>query len=92
MDPQHPQRHGPYHKLAYVHRGKPVCRFVRTDCIAEVKQRLAVYKTFRKLMDQWIELCIQQGEVEFFNRPAAAKVKPAPAKPARNSGKRTLRP
>lgn len=92
MNPEHPHRHGPYHKLAYVHRGKPVCRFVRADCIAAVKQRLAVYKTFRKLMDRWIELCIQQGEEEFFNRPATAKVKPAHATLARNSEKRSLRP
>lgn len=92
MNTEHPHRHGPYHKLAYVHRGKPVCRFVRADCIAAVKQRLAVYKTFRKLMDRWIELCIQQGAVEFFNLSTSAKVKTATAIPARNSGKITFRP
>ena len=72
MDPDHPRRHGPYHKLAYVHRGKPVCRFVRADSADEVKQRLATYKTFRKLMDRWIELSIQQAQIEFFtpsNKP-----------------------
>lgn len=90
MDPKQPHRHGPYHKLAYVHSGKPVCRFVRADCVAAVKQRLTVYKTFRKLMDRWIELCIQQGEVEFFNRPATVKIKPAPATSSHKSGTKTL--
>ena len=66
MDPQHPRRHGPYHKLAYVHCGKPVCRFVRADCVAEMQRRLATYKTFRKLIDRWIELSIQQAKIEFF--------------------------
>ena len=66
MDPSNPQRHGPYCKLAYVYRGKQVCRFVRAKCVTQLKQRLAVYKLFRSLMDQWIELSIQQGTSEFF--------------------------
>jgi len=66
MDPKRPQRHGPYYKLAYVHRGKPVCRFVRADCVKEVKGRLAIYKTFRSLMDKWVELSIGQGVIQFF--------------------------
>jgi hypothetical protein len=87
MNPQHPHRHGPYHKLAYVHHGKPVCRFVRVDSIAAVTQRLAVYKTFRKLVDRWIELSIQQGQTEFFSQPATRKAKPTPGPAADNSGK-----
>ena len=74
MHPQRPRRHGPYHKLAYVHRGKPVCRFVRADCVRAVQQRLAVYKRFRALIDQWIERSIQQGISQFF--ASAAKKTP----------------
>lgn len=70
MHPKKPQKHGPYYKLAYVHRGKPVCRFVRADCVEEVKKRLRAYKTFRTLMDRWIEISIRQGVAEFFS-PAA---------------------
>jgi len=65
-----PQKHGPYYKLAYVHRGQPVCRFVRAACVAELKPRLAAYKRFRSLLDQWIELSIERGRIEFF-APAA---------------------
>jgi len=72
MHPKKPQKHGPYYKLAYVHRGKPVCRFVRADCVEEVKKRLCAYKTFRTLMDRWIELSIRQGVAEFFS-PAAKR-------------------
>jgi len=72
LHPKKPQKHGPYYKLAYVHRGTPACRFVRADCVEEVQKRLRVYKTFRTLMDQWIELSIQQGVIEFFS-PAARK-------------------
>jgi hypothetical protein len=72
MDKKRPQRHGPYYKLAYVHRGKPVCRFVRADCVQAVKDRLATYKRFRSLIDKWIELSIRQGVIQFFS-PVAAK-------------------
>ena len=85
MDSAQPERHGPYTKLAYVHRGKPVCRFVRAACVAEVRQRLAVYKTFRKLLDRWIELSIRQGQAEFFSRPIAAKAKAASSHSGSNS-------
>ena len=70
LHPTHPQRHGPYHKLAYVHRGRAVCRFVRAESVREVKQRLAAYKRFRQLVDRWIELSIQRGIREFFGQQA----------------------
>jgi len=88
MDPEHPHRHGPYHKLAYVHRGKPVCRFVRADCADAIKQRLATYKTFRKLMDRWIELSIQQAKIEFFNSPNKPKSKRTAASSSRKSSRK----
>lgn len=75
MHPEKPQKHGPYYKLAYVHRGKPVCRFVRRECVAAMKSRLAVYKKFRSLMDKWIELSIQQGMIDFFSPPSKAQTK-----------------
>jgi hypothetical protein len=67
MHPKRPRRHGPYYKLAYVHHGKPVCRFVRADCVEAVKKRLLTHKRFRALMDKWIELSIQQGVIKFFS-------------------------
>jgi hypothetical protein len=73
LHPKKPQKHGPYYKLAYVHRGKPVCRFVRAACVDDMKARLATYKTFRSLMDKWIELSIERGVIEFF--APVAKVK-----------------
>ena len=74
QNPTEPQRHGPYCKLFYVHRGKKVCRFVRADCVNEVKARLRAYKTFRKLTDRWIELSIKRAQVEFF--PASPRKSP----------------
>jgi hypothetical protein len=75
MDPQKPERHGPYYKLAYVYRGKPVCRFVRAACVDNMKIRLAVYKQFRSLMDKWIKLSIQRGKLEFFATAPKTKIR-----------------
>jgi len=77
MDKKRPKRHGPYYKLAYVHRGKPVCRFVRADCVRAVKERLVVYKKFRSLIDKWIEISIAQGVDEFFSPVANRARRPA---------------
>jgi hypothetical protein len=82
-DPKHPQRHGPYHKLAYVYRGKPVCRFVRTGTELALGERLTVYKRFRQLINRWIELSIQRGIVDFF---------PAAASPHKQSKRPSTRP
>ena len=75
MHPKKPQKHGPYYKLAYVHRGKPVCRFVRAACVEDMKARLAAYKTFRSFLDQWIELSIRRGQIEFFAPAAKSQVR-----------------
>lgn len=69
-DPKHPQRHGPYHKLAYVYHGEPVCRFVRAGTERTLSERLAVYKRFRQLIDRWIDLSIQRGAIDFFSAAA----------------------
>ena len=66
MDPEHPQRHGPYNKLAYVHRGKKTCRFVRAGTEQELSERIASYKRFRQLIDRWVELSIHRGIIDFF--------------------------
>jgi hypothetical protein len=65
----HPQRHGPYGKLRYVHQGKQVCRFVRPQWLEDLTRQLEVYKTFRKLSDQWIALSIQRARLAFFDAP-----------------------
>jgi hypothetical protein len=84
QDAKNPQRHGPYHKLAYVYRGKPVCRFVRAGTEAQLTQRLAVYKRFRSLIDRWIALSIQRGVLDFFTPAANATTKARPrARPRR---------
>ena len=88
MDDQNPRRHGPYHRLSYVHRGRPVCRFVRAECVADLSARLETYKSFRALVDRWIELSIHQGVTDFFTAPASAAT---PGQTAKTGAKRSSR-
>ena len=60
--------------------GKSACRFVRADCLEQLKQRLDNCKTFRKLTARWVKLSIQAGTVEFFSKPDAAHPKTPPGK------------
>jgi hypothetical protein len=79
--PKNPQRHGPYPKLTYVYRGRPVCRFVRAGTETTLAERLTVYKRFRSLIDRWVALSIQRGIIEFF--PSS----PKPSSKTRSSPK-----
>ena len=78
MDSKHPQRHGPYNKLAYVHRGKKTCRFVRAGTEQDLSERIASYKRFRQLIDRWVELSIQRGIVDFFPSTQSRQKNSAP--------------
>jgi len=76
--PTEPRKHGPYSKLTYVHRGRPVCRFVQAVHAEEIKSRLAAYKRFRFLIDKWVELSIRLGKDAFF--PSEDKPRRQPPK------------
>jgi hypothetical protein len=58
MDPVKPRPHGPCTKLTIAHRGKFASRFVRADSLPEVTAIGAMFKTFRKITETWIDLAI----------------------------------
>jgi hypothetical protein len=83
-DPEHPQRHGPYYQLSWVHHGKSTSQFIRRPFVAQVKAQLATYKTFRRLTEQWVALALQAAQLRLQAAKDAAKdaaTDPLPAKP-----------
>ena len=68
---QNPKRHGPYHQLSYVHRGKSTSQFIRPAMVKTVKSQIANYKAFRKLTERWIDLALKTAKLKL----AAAKKK-----------------
>ena len=63
-DPENPKKHGPYNQLSYVRNGKSTTRFIRAHQLKDVKSELAQYKRFRKFMDEWIQLALEQAEAK----------------------------
>ena len=63
-DPQNPQKHGPYYHLSFTWRGKSRTLFVRAERLAEVREKLANYKRFRELTDEWVDLVVELEQQE----------------------------
>jgi len=63
-DPQHPRKHGPYYQLSYTWRGKSSSRFVRPQRLAEMRRKVANYKRFRELVNQWVDLAVERERAE----------------------------
>jgi hypothetical protein len=63
-DAKNPQKHGPYHQLSFTWRGKGRTRFVRSDRLAEVREKVANYKRFRELTDEWVDLMVELEQQE----------------------------
>lgn len=63
-DVKKPQKHGPYYQLSFTWRGKGRTRFVRAERLAEVRQKLANYKRFRELTDEWVDLVVELEQQE----------------------------
>jgi hypothetical protein len=63
-DPVHPQRHGPYYQLSWVHQGKSTTQFIRRPWLRQVKAQLMTFKKFRKLTDEWIALALELARMK----------------------------
>ncbi len=63
-DPVAPRRHGPYYQLSYTRRGKSSTRFVRQSGIAAMRAKIANYKRFRELVNEWVDLAVDLEGIE----------------------------
>jgi len=58
VDPDKPQKHGPYYQLSYVHNGKSTTQFIGRQFVDKVRVQLENYKFFRELTAEWVELAL----------------------------------
>jgi len=63
-DPKKPQKHGPYYQLSYTWRGKSTTRFVRPERVEGMQQKVANYKRFRELVNEWVDLEVEREQAE----------------------------
>lgn len=71
-NPKHPQRHGPYYQLSYVHRGKSTTQFIRPELRATVQAQITTYRKFRKLIEQWVALALTVAKLKLDTARRAA--------------------
>jgi len=72
---------GEFFQLSYTHKMKSRTEYVRPQFVAQLKQQIRNYKTFKKLIDKWVELGIQysqlsmKAEIERLQGPQAKRTK-----------------
>ena len=60
-DPEN--RTGAYWQISYTRQMKSRTEYVRREWVAEVRQRIATHKRFKRLVDQWIDLSIEYSKL-----------------------------
>ena len=53
-----------YYQLSFTWRGKSRTRFVRAERLAGVREKIANYKRFRELTDEWVDLVMELEQQE----------------------------
>lgn len=55
---------GSYYQLSYTHKMEGRTEYVRSAFVAEIKQQIATYKRFKKLVEQWVALAIEHSKIK----------------------------
>jgi len=56
------EKKGPYYQLSYTHRMKSRTQYVRPEWVDDIRGQIEVYKRFRKMIEEWIELSIDHSQ------------------------------
>ena len=78
-------RHGPYFVLQRWFRGKNLCERIAGDQVDPVRQGVEGYKRFRRLADEFADVC-EQITLQTGNLPAVKKKRVKPS--SRNSSRK----
>lgn len=57
------QRTGAYWQISYTRQMKSRTEYVRREWVKELRRHIATHKRFKRLVDQWINLSIQQSKI-----------------------------
>ena len=56
------EKKGPYYQLSYTHKMKSRTQYVRPEWVDEIREQIEVYKRFKKLIEEWIDLSIEYSQ------------------------------
>ena len=54
---------GAYWQISYTRQMKSRTEYVRKEWVAEIRKQIATHKRFKRLIDQWIDLSIEQSQL-----------------------------
>ena len=54
---------GAYWQISYTRRMKSRTEYVREEWTADIRQQIAAYKRFKRLLDLWIDLGIEHSQL-----------------------------
>jgi hypothetical protein len=57
------QRTGAYWQISYTRQMKSRTEYVRREWVRDLRRHIATHKRFKRLVDQWINLSIQQSKL-----------------------------
>lgn len=58
------EKKGGYHQLSYTYKMRSRTEYIRPEFVDEIQEQVAVYKRFRKLIKEWIELSIEYSRLK----------------------------
>jgi hypothetical protein len=67
------EKKGPYFQLSYTHKMKSRTEYVRREWVDEIREQIEVYKRFRKLIEEWIDLSIEYSQLRMKQAKEAKK-------------------
>ena len=56
-------RTGAYWQISYTRQMKSRTEYVRKEWVAEIRKQIATHKRFKRLIDPWIDLSIEQSQL-----------------------------
>ena len=54
---------GAYWQISYTRQMKSRTEYVRRERVAEIREQIATYKRFKRLIDQWLDLSIERSQL-----------------------------
>lgn len=55
---------GPYYQLSYTHNMQSRTEYVRAEFVDQLREQIAEYKRFKKLVEEWVALGIEQSKLQ----------------------------
>ena len=57
------ERVGAYWQISYTRQMKSRTEYIRPEWVAETRRQIATYKRFKRMVDQWVDLCIEYSQL-----------------------------